>query len=223
MNKCSVGPLARRLSLFSFALAASASVALGAPLGPGGFLNPPADEGKPSAGILLDQLVEPYLGADIEGTLVSTVYDLDDSNPFGGLTFTYQILTGPGGSAPVEQFTVGNFSGFQTDVSYSQNGGDAFAIITPDVAPVYVGRSFDGNIISFDFSLFGNPGIMPGENSTLLVVQTDVSFYSPTVSSVINAGSSEVLSFAPIAVPEPSTFALLGIGSLALALVRRRR
>jgi hypothetical protein len=96
-------------------------------------------------------------------------------------------------------------------------------VIAPTVAPVYVGRTFDGNVISYDFALFGNPGIMPGDNSAVLVVQTDVPFYSPTVASVINAGSAEVLSFAPEPVPEPTAFALLGLGSLAVVMARRRK
>ena len=212
-----------RVFLVTLALAVSSSLNMAAPLPPGGFLNPPLDEGKPVGAIPIDQLVEPYVGADIQGTLISTVWASDVSNPFGGLTFTYEILTDFASTAPVENFTVGNYGGFSADASYSLFGGGGGSVSVLPVAPVYVGRSFNGNIISYDFSLFGNPGIMPGDNSAVLVVQTDVPFYSPTVASVINAGSAEVLSFAPEPVPEPTTFALLGLGSLALVMVRRRK
>ena len=89
------------------------------------------------------------------------------------------------------------------------------------MAPVYAGRSFNGNVISFEFSLFGNPGIMERENSALLVVRTDVPFYSSTVASVINAGSAEVLSFAPEAVPETASLGLLGLVTGGIYFSRR--
>jgi len=184
-------------------------------------LTPVPDEG-PVGGIVVAQSSLPYVGADIQGTLVSKVWQGDPSNPFGGLTFTYEILTGLGSSAPVESFTVGNYGQLLADVSFSAfPGGGAVAV--PGVAPVYAGRTLTGNIISYDFSLFGNPGIFPGQNSALLVVQTGVPFYATTIASVINAGSAQVLSFAPIAVPEPATFALFGAGALALMLARKRQ
>jgi hypothetical protein len=88
MKKCFGCTSTFRVFLATLALAASTSLSMALPLPPGGFLNPPSDEGKPVGAIAIDQLIEPYVGADIQGTLVSTVWDLDASNPFGGLTFT---------------------------------------------------------------------------------------------------------------------------------------
>jgi hypothetical protein len=192
-------------------------------------LNPPFDEGKPVGGGILDQIVVPYAGADIQGTLTSTVLVGDISNPFGGLTFIYEIATDLSSTAPVEQFSVGNFGLGPIDASVSlfgagpgDSGGASSSIAVGGLAPVYAGRTFNGNVISFDYALFGNPGLMPGDYSAAMVVQTDSPFYEPTISSVINSGSAEVASFAPIAVPEPTTFALVGLGSFLLLRARKR-
>ena len=155
----------------------------------------------------------PYAGADIQGVLVSSVYGSDPFIPTGGLSFTYEIISDFSSTHPVESFTVGNFGNFLTDVSWDFGGG---------VAPVYASRSITGDVISYDFSLFSNPGIWPGQGSEILVVRTDAQFYQPTIASVINAGSAEVNSFAPIAVPEPASAGLIALVSGCAVFIRRR-
>ena len=142
----------------------------------------------------------------------------------GGLTFTYQIISDFASAHPVESFTVGNYGSFITDVLRDFAQPLPVPPVPPptlNVDPVYASRSITGDVISYDFSLFGNPGIMPDQGSELLVVRTDALFYEPTVASVINAGSAEVQSFAPIAVPEPASMAM--IGPVAKGIYFKRR
>ena len=196
--------------------AVASLTASAAPIPPGGFLYPFDPEPGPEAvgALLIDQIIAPYTGADIQGSLVSSVYNVDPLNPFGGLTFTYQVFSA-GSLQPVEMFTVGNFGPFLTDVSWDFAGPPG-----PTVPPVYASRNITGDVISFDFALFGAIGILPGEGSEILTVRTDVPFYAPTIASVINSGSAEVQSFAPGAVPEPASMALIGLFAGGVCFVR---
>jgi hypothetical protein len=166
-----------------------------------------------------------YAGADIQGQIISTVYSGDVNNPWGGLTFTYQVFADSSSTEGVRRFTAGNFGGFQTDVSYDDVGGgyDVLPAALPvsSVAPQSVDRSGSGNVIGFDFPLLYSP-IQPGMNSALLVIQTDAMAWQPGLASVIDASAETVLSLAPI-VPEPTTAGLMGLGAIALMAARRRR
>jgi hypothetical protein len=199
-------------ALFSTILStALTSTALAAPLAPGGFVVL-ADEPGPTGALLVDQVISPFLGADIQGTVTSKVYSGDLDNPLGGLTFTYQIVSSLSSVHDMSRLSVGNYGGFQTDVSYNLA---ALPGVTPSVASRGTGP---GDIVRFDFI-----GLPPGQVSTLLVVQTDAQAYAPTIASVINGGSAEFGSLAPVAIPEPATLALVGIGVLTLLGARNRR
>jgi hypothetical protein len=113
----------------------------------------------------------------------------------------------------VSGFSVGNYGGFQTDVSYNSVGA-------LDVIPFLANRSAaPGDVIRFTYF----PGIDSGKSSALMVVQTDAARYEASVASVINAGSAEVQSLAPTAVPEPALAALGILGGFAVLSLRRRR
>jgi hypothetical protein len=209
------------LSLAGLLFATTVATSLAAPLPPGVQIPAPY-EPEPIGGIQLNQVSAPYANADIQGTLISTVIANDLSNPFGGLTFTYEVLVSPNSLAAVTGFTVGNYGGFLTDASYGDafaGGGGNIAIIA-GVPPNTVDRSLPpGNVIGYDFF----PGILPGQGSALLVVQTDAQQWLPSLASVIDATAATVPSLAPTPVPEPVTFALVGMGILGLTLIRKRR
>jgi len=218
MKRYSPRRLFRTIALTSSVLVASAVMSFSLPLPPNGFLFPPPNEPDPVGAVQVDQLILPYVGADIQGTLISTVWAGDVNNLLGGLTFTYEILAGLPSTAPIERFTVGNFGLLPADASYRLTPA-----LIAEVAPTYAGRTPDGNVISFDFSAFGGPGIYGGQESALLVIQSSSPTYQQAVASVINAGAATVDSFAPIAVPEPTALSLLIIGSLSILGLQRRK
>ena len=191
--------------------AAASITASAIPVAPGDFLFPPLDE-PPPAGAPIAQLITPFAGADVQGTLISSVY-AGDILP--GFTFTYEILVDFASGHSVSQLSVGNYGPFFTDMSYSSAPNPA------GVAPTYADRSLDGDVLHYNFSMLGGTGIWGGQSSALLVVRTDAMFYEPTVASVINSGAAEMQSFAPIAVPEPASMAMIGLVATGLYFKRR--
>lgn len=193
--------------------------ALPAPLGPGGFVFPPPLGVNPT-GTLLATTTSPFLSASLNGTLISQVYSNDSTSPAGGLTFTYQIVLNPNSPSAVSQLSVSRFGSVSTFVSY-------FSSVDTQVAPSFISRSSEGGGIGDVMQFhFGPPGLteslLPGLTSSLLIVQTDSPLFKPTTASIIDGVAvPNIASFAPIAIPEPTTVALGLVGVLAFAIARR--
>ena len=161
------------------------------------------------------------------GTLTSTVYDGDATNPFGptALTFTYLLTNNPSSTHELHRLTVSSFETFSTDVSY--------ATLSVGKEPTFIDRNPLGDVVGFSFPTpivpflptFG--ALSPGLTSRLMIIQTNATRFHLSTASVINGSTSNPLSLAPEKlVPEPSTLALgaLGlIGTLAIAIRKRRR
>lgn len=180
---------------------------------PPGAIIPAGSEPDPAGGtVLFTTGPTPFSSAVFSGHLVSTVLANDPGNPFGGLTFTYQLHLDATSVDPIGRFTVGRFDNFLIDASYS-----AFQPVG-GIAPSQITRSPGGDVVGFNF--FGN-WLTPGSSSALLVLQTDASSYVPVSASVINERTASVPSLAPV--PEPSILSLLGLALCGLAIYRWRR
>src|SRR6266480_106177 len=79
------------LAVFATLCSLVIAQAIPAPLGPGGFVFPPPPGVSPT-GTLLGTTTSPFLSAALNGTLVSQVYSNDSTRPWGGFTFTYQVI-----------------------------------------------------------------------------------------------------------------------------------
>jgi hypothetical protein len=186
----------------------------------GGQLSPTttpalAEEPAPS-GNELDSMMSPYAGIGFSGTLTSRVFNNDPTNPFGptGLTFTYEITNVASSVHVLHRLTSSNYTGFNTDVSFSPGTG---------VRPHQADRT-TADVVGFNFTetAFGGFGLItPGSQSRMLVVQTNATQHMDSFVSLINGGISTVPSFSPV--PEPGTWILSLIGLLGFgALIRRR-
>jgi hypothetical protein len=202
------------VTLAALAFPAASQAAL---LPVGGAPLVPTEEAIPAGMTQVATLTSPYAGIGFSGTLTSTVWTNDSSNPFGAsrLTFTYQINNAASSVHVLHRLTSSNYTGFMTDVSFGP---------APGVAPAQVDRT-TADVVGFNFleAAFGGAGLItPGSQSRTLVVQTDATAHTNSFVSLINGGVSTVPSFSPI--PEPGTWILAAIGLMGLvALVRRAR
>ena len=178
---------------------------------PGTAISPLSPEAEPAVGsVLVVSLSAPVTALSFTGTLVSSVYSSDSSNPWGGLTFTYQLYNN--GPDTVERLTLSSFAGFLTDVSYNGSG----------IVPLNAVRTAAGNQISFNFRTPDEQGTLtPGASSSLLIIQTDSSRYQNSIAGVINSSTANSATFAPAAVPEPATVTLAVFGVVACLLGRQ--
>jgi hypothetical protein len=152
-------------------------------------------------------------------TLVTAVYS-DPGNIFGAndLDFVYQVQNSANSVDGIARTTAIDFTGFQTDVGYITAGstlpGGLF--VNGTAPPGFVDRSLSGGTVGFTFNFPPFPGILPGQTSTVLVIQTNATAFNAGNFNVIDGGVSTVSTFQPAPVPECSTTILLGLGMIGL-------
>jgi hypothetical protein len=146
------------------------------------------------------------------GTLTASVIAGDVTNPYGGLTFTYQLHNDATSLSSFGRFTVLDYSGVQTDVSLQSPGpGHPSTSTDRSVTP--------GASVGWDFTALGMGRVAPGEDSALLVIQTDAHSFSPSIANIIDGSIASTFgSFAPA--PEPGSLALVLL--TGAAMLRRR-
>src|SRR5690349_17547233 len=126
----------------------------------------------------------PFASPTINGTLNSTVWRNDTSNPFGlnALTFTYELTAGVTSLHDIARLFVANYNSFLTDASFTPGLG---------VAPTVITRSADGEVMGFNFI---SPAIDGGQSTTRLTVQTNATDWRTTIASLINGTTASVTS-----------------------------
>jgi hypothetical protein len=126
----------------------------------------------------------------------------------------------------LEHVTVANFSGAGFgSVSYPDVGYDTIACLTgigcaapgPNVIAPTTVNTLNNVAISFNFAA----GVMPGQESELLVVKTDARTFGAGTIGLIDGGGATLGGYAPS--PEPSQVGLLLGGLFAAGLFLTRR
>jgi hypothetical protein len=131
----------------------------------------------------------------------------------------------------VNRITTVSFGSFTTDVGFTTadidgaagNTGVNFLTPTANQSPDKVDLpSAPGNTLGFNFTAgIGGGTLASGETSSILVVRTNALSYNVGQTNMINGAVASAATFAPV--PEPTTYALMGAGPVALGLIRRIR
>jgi hypothetical protein len=124
------------------------------------------------------------------------------------LTFIYDLSNDAGSPHAIHRFTVSNYTGFGTDVSFST--------LSAGIAPTLMDRGpLAGDVVGFTFigSPLGVGALVPGGVATTLVIQTNATIYTVSKAAVINGSTANVDALAPLAIPEPASLAMALIGA----------
>lgn len=199
-------------------------------INPGQTISSISAVGVPAGSTILGSSVTPFsfnkssvvkgkvLTTTVTGNIVAAVYQQT-----GGTTdFYYQVdnttsSTPKGGpSANVTQLAVSDFTGFTTNVN-STNAPYPASFTGGGYNPKTV--SSTGQTLFFNFQ-----GIQPGQDTAVLLVETNANGYNNLGSFTITGGSSSVSSsFQPAVTPEPGFYGSLALAISAVILVVRRR
>jgi hypothetical protein len=181
-----------------------------ASLAPGTVLSPVTAESDPAGGtVLFTTGPVSFSAATFSGTLISTVLSGDSSNPYGGLTFTFEMSNDSTSTDDIVRLTLGSFGGWLVDAGYNPSNPSG------GLAPGAITRSPNGQVVGFDFQA---PSLAPGGTSALLVLQTDAPGFTPAIASFIDASTAMATTVAPV--PEPSVLVLILSGFLILSWMR---
>lgn len=194
------------------------AILFGLSVGHATLLNPGASinlrfAAEPDDAHLIAQTNFAFASGFFSGTLASKVWECDESNPWGGLTFTYKISSAAECANSLGLFALLGFEDSLIDVNYSGEG----------IAPRTATRSEGGNKITFSFfDRRGTETLLPGATSTWLVIQTSAATWGLNQLIGLDAEDVRATTFAPVAVPEPS---LVVLSCLAIGIVSgcRRR
>jgi hypothetical protein len=169
----------------------------------------------PSAGVVVASQTQNIVTPTYTASLVSTVVQGDNTNPLGGLTFTYEIQNVQG-TESINRLSLLNYGSFAVDAVYRLPSPTA-------VVPAFMDREPPGDAIGVSFSgpPVGPGPISNGQSGATIVIHTGQPSWIQSQAFVIDGATTGVSTFAPI--PEPSTVALVGAGALGLAFAYRRR
>jgi hypothetical protein len=196
----------------------------------GGTVVPGAIGPLPGATLLASHVGEAFTSSigDFTGTATVAVYS-DPLNVFGAghLDFVYQVHNNASSTASLERLTMTHFAGFLTDVSFTLTGsaipGGIFVDGTATAFPATADRT-TADVVGFNFPGGASTNhIMPGQTSTVVIIETDATTFTSGFLSVINGGVATVDAFSP-ATPAPdggSAVTLLGIALAGIEGVRR--
>lgn len=197
----------------------------------------PAWYGGAPADSLLSAIAPPTLGTPFVGTVLSEVYFVNGVDSSGGLGFAYQFALdqsytfdalesasyAPTGWAGVTIFDTG-----------ADDSGSSTAVPPPGIPPAGFANWTDGDpyTIRRDSSTaapeirwtgtLGGTEINGGETSSIIWFETDATFWSRGIVTLLDGGVGGAAHILVPGIPEPTGAVLVLIGLASVGYVRRR-
>ncbi|HEY1781310.1 MAG TPA: hypothetical protein VGG79_12935 [Roseiarcus sp.] len=195
----------------AFAMVAAAPGAHAIVLSPGASGSPDLLSLGVGSTLVADTGSVSFSNSAFSGAIDEWVYQ-DTANTFGSgdLTWVIQVANTSSSNDAIGRVTAGNFAGFMTDVG--DNGGAD--------APDLVDRDTPGHTIGFSWAETG--GLLVGDTSALLFINTNATRFVPGTLAVIDSQTSDLSGFQPSAVPESATWAMMLIGFAGLGVAGYR-
>ncbi len=175
------------------------------------------------AGVVLADETTPYSFFDGVGINSGTVQSrVVRSDVDGTLDFYWRVVSSAGQGGDIGAFRIANF---MTSAYNANWRSDGLGNVAPSAARLFGGAGGDVNFL-FGGGTAGST-FSPGAESFFMFLDTNATNYAKTATyDLTGTGAGNIslsyATFAP-AVPEPATYAMFGVGLLAIAALRRRR
>lgn len=172
-------------------------------------------------GLLLETAITEISNPNYSGIARAAVYDTGT-----GLDFYYQYsnFAAPISTHGVARFGLGEFTALgDATVGVFQTGAQFGIFTTGTEISDYADRTSLG-VIGFSFVPNANSKINPGTTSFTQIIRTNARTYTTGNFGLLDGYGDNAKAFAPSAVPEPETYAMLlaGVGLIG-SIIRRRR
>jgi hypothetical protein len=163
-----------------------------------------------------------YKGGSVTGNVVAAVYQ----ETGGTEDFYYQVdnLNAKGVKGSISSISIADYTSYSTNASTvtppynSSLQSSGFGTGSKgNYAPTGVSRAADGSALTFTFK-----GLTAGQNSSVLLIQTDATTFDQLgYFTVANGNSISTYTFEPA--PEPGFYGSLAVAIAGVILVVRRR
>ena len=178
--------------------------------------------------VLVDELIPFSFSAGTGlGNITGQVQQrIVQSSVDGTLDFYWRVMNDPNSAAAIGSFRLANFVSPEYNANWRIDGLGNKA---PDKADRFTG-SMD-SFVNFDFNVFSTTpgdGLLPGQSSYFLLLDTSATTYAKTASFDLtnmqqNPISGQFAAYSPTIVPVPAAAWVLGSGLVGLVGIARRR
>lgn len=131
----------------------------------------------------------------------------------GDLIFVYWVKNNSGSTDALSRITTTDYSNFFTEVAYVSGTGTPLSDFTRSI--------ISGSVVGFNFS--SATGLPHGATSAKMWIKVNSPYYTIGSTQMLNGAISDCQTYAPSAIPEPTSMVMLGMGLFGAGVKLRRK